>query len=40
MNVKVQKACAWGGAIFALVFVVGFWVIARFIPPAQNTFHG
>nr|BBX77079.1 hypothetical protein MFLOJ_08660 [Mycobacterium florentinum] len=33
MNIKVQKACAWGGAAFALAFLIGFWVIARFIPP-------
>lgn len=33
MNTKVQKACAWGGAAFAVAFLIGFWVIARFIPP-------
>lgn len=33
MNLKANKACAWSGAAFVLLFLVGFWVIAGFNPP-------
>jgi hypothetical protein len=33
MNVRMQKACALGGAVMALAFLFGFWVLAGFIPP-------
>jgi hypothetical protein len=33
MNARNQRLCIWCGAVFALLFFVGFGVIARFIPP-------
>jgi hypothetical protein len=33
MNARSQRLCAWCGPVLAVVFFVGFWVIARFIPP-------
>jgi hypothetical protein len=32
-NAKVQLVCAWCGPISMLLFTVGFWPIAGFIPP-------
>jgi hypothetical protein len=33
MNPRAQRLCAWCGPLWIVVFFVGFWVIARFIPP-------
>jgi hypothetical protein len=33
VNARAQRLCAWCGPLLALVFFVGFWVIAGFIPP-------
>lgn len=33
MNATTQRACLWCGPLMALVFFIGFGLIARFIPP-------
>ncbi|HVW43580.1 MAG TPA: hypothetical protein VHC18_19750 [Amycolatopsis sp.] len=33
MNIRAQRICAWCGPLLMVVFFVGFWVIAGFIPP-------
>jgi hypothetical protein len=33
VNAKAQRLCAWCGPIWIVLFFVGFWVIAGFIPP-------
>lgn len=33
MNARSQRLCMWSGAVFAVLFFVGFGLIARFIPP-------
>lgn len=33
MNTRSQRLCVWSGPLFALLFFLGFGVIARFIPP-------
>jgi hypothetical protein len=33
MNTRSQRLCAWSGPLFALLFFLGYGVIARFIPP-------
>jgi hypothetical protein len=33
MNARTQRLCVWSGVVFALLFFLGFGVIARFIPP-------
>jgi len=33
VNVKTQKACAWSGPLFVVLFVLGFGGLAGFIPP-------
>jgi hypothetical protein len=33
MNATAQRACAWSGIVCLVVFFLGFWVIAGFIPP-------
>jgi len=32
-NTWSQRVCVWSGALFAVLFFVGFGVIARYIPP-------
>lgn len=33
MNTTAQRLCAWSGIACIIIFFVGFWVIAGFIPP-------
>jgi hypothetical protein len=33
MNATNQRICAWCGPVCAILWVIGFWVFARFIPP-------
>jgi hypothetical protein len=33
MNLRAQMVCAWCGLAFALLFLVGLWPIANFVPP-------
>lgn len=33
MNLTANKVCAWSGVVFVVMLLVGFWVIAGFIPP-------
>jgi hypothetical protein len=33
MNTKIQRLCAWSGALFLLVFFVGWAVCAGYLPP-------
>jgi hypothetical protein len=33
MNRRAQLVCAWSGIAFTVVFFVGFWIFAGFIPP-------
>lgn len=33
MNAWAQRACAWSGIVCLVLFFLGFWVIAGFIPP-------
>jgi hypothetical protein len=33
MNLRAQMVCAWCGLAFALLFLVGLWPIANFMPP-------
>jgi hypothetical protein len=33
MNTRVQRICAWCGPLLAVLFFLGFWIIADFIPP-------
>lgn len=35
MNTRTQRMCLWCGPLMAIVFFVGFGLIARFIPPPQ-----
>ena len=32
-NVATQRMCVWSGALFAVLFFVGYGLIARYIPP-------
>jgi VanZ family protein len=33
MTERQQRVCIWGGITFAPLFLVGFWLLAGFIPP-------
>ena len=33
MNTRSQRLCVWSGPLFALLFFLGYGVIARYIPP-------
>ncbi len=33
MNLTANKVCAWSGVAFVVMLLLGFWVIAGFIPP-------
>ncbi len=33
MNIRAQRLCAWCGPVLAVLFFIGFWLIADFIPP-------
>lgn len=40
MNTRSQLMCAWSGVLFTMVFMVGFWLIAEFVPPPSPTLTG
>jgi hypothetical protein len=33
MNIKQQKLCVWGGPAGVILFFLGFWPLAHFMPP-------
>jgi hypothetical protein len=33
MNTRNQLLCAWSGIAFVVVFTIGFWFLANFLPP-------
>lgn len=33
MNTRNQLLCAWSGVAFAVLFTLGFWPLAQFMPP-------
>lgn len=33
ISAGTQKACAWCGVAFMVLFLLGFWVVAGFVPP-------
>lgn len=33
MSVRTQRWCVWCGPIFVALFAIGFWAVARFVPP-------
>jgi hypothetical protein len=35
VNLRKQRWCAWCGPALILVFVVGFWPVAGFVPPSS-----
>lgn len=37
MNKRIQLACVWAGPVFLVTYAIGFWAIARFIPPPAPT---
>jgi len=37
MNTKIQRLCAWSAIPFLGIFVLGFGLVARFIPPQSPT---
>jgi len=38
MNTRNQLLCAWSGLAFTFAFMVGFWLIANYVPPpSPNT---
>lgn len=40
MNTTAQRLCAWSGFACIAIFLVGFWVIAGFIPPPAPKLSG
>ncbi|MGK2912946.1 MAG: hypothetical protein ACSLE5_00555 [Porticoccaceae bacterium] len=37
MNTRSQLLCAWGGPAFVVVFTVGLWFVAHYLPPPSPT---
>ncbi|MGH8595934.1 MAG: hypothetical protein ACREXT_04670 [Gammaproteobacteria bacterium] len=37
MNTRNQLLCAWSGIAFTIAFMVGFWIVAGFVPPPTPT---
>ena len=37
MNTRIQLLCAWCGVAFAILFTIGFWPLAHFMPPPSPT---
>lgn len=33
MNLRANRACAWCGVGFVVIFTIGFWGVAGFVPP-------
>jgi hypothetical protein len=40
MNTRSQLVCAWSGFAFALFFMLGFWIVAGFVPPPSPNASG
>ena len=40
MNARAQRLCAWSGVACLVLFFLGFWVIAGFIPPPSPKLTG
>jgi hypothetical protein len=40
MNARAQRLCAWSGVVCLVVFFLGFWIIAGFIPPPSPKLTG
>lgn len=37
MNATSQRLCAWCGPAQMVIFLIGFWAVARFMPPLSPT---
>jgi len=37
MNTRLQLMCTWGGPLFVLFLVLGWWIVAGFVPPVPPT---
>ena len=37
MNTRNQLLCVWSGLAFVLIFMLGFWPLAHFVPPPSPT---
>jgi hypothetical protein len=37
MNAQSQRFCAWCGPAQMVIFLIGFWAVARFMPPLSPT---
>jgi uncharacterized membrane protein YjgN (DUF898 family) len=35
MSTRIQLACVWSGVAFIVLYAIGFWAIAGFIPPPR-----
>ena len=33
-NIGVQRAFAWSGIVMLVLFLLGFWVVAGYVPPS------
>jgi hypothetical protein len=40
MNTTAQRLCAWSGIVCLVMFLVGFWPIAGFVPPPPPSLTG
>ncbi|HTK61615.1 MAG TPA: hypothetical protein VL595_04530 [Pseudonocardia sp.] len=40
MNARAQRLCAWSGVVCLVLFFLGFWVVAGFIPPPSPKLTG
>ena len=40
MNIKAQRFCAWSIVPFVVTYIIGFVVIARFVPPTSPMMKG
>ena len=40
MNKKAQRLCAWSGLLSIVVFFIGFWPMAHFMPPLSPAWTG
>src|SRR3954471_12005539 len=34
-NIAAQRAFAWSGLVMLVLFILGFWVIAGYVPPSN-----
>lgn len=37
MNTRNQLLCVWSGLAFVVIFMLGFWPLAHFVPPPSPT---